>query len=280
MMLITRRDLIRFIGTATVLYMSGCKSSSSSGTTSDGIFTSDEKSALGALADAVLPPDQDLGGKDLGAVRYVENLISTMESGANGVFANGPFSGRQPFPDANGNASTNFPSNDFATWTELDRVNALAWKIIVLGSSAVPGGAPNDAILGPVLGLRDQIKQIIAQAVALSPTPLAQLSPSDLAAVFQQLDSDSRDLVVLLVTQAAFAAPEYGGNPNLSGWKMCNFEGDSQPLGYSQWNGKGYTERPASPMSTANPGADPAPMDPSTEQLLNLVTAVLNGRVA
>jgi Gluconate 2-dehydrogenase subunit 3 len=292
MSVITRRELLRFIGSsagnvaairalqiiglAGMANAAGCKSSSSS-TNSDGIFTNDERSALGALADAVLPPDQDPGGKDLGAVPYIENLIATIESGANEVFANGPFSGRQPLPDANGNASTNFPPNDFANWVELDRVNALAWKIKVLGSSSVKGGAPNDAILGPVIGLRDQLHQIIAQAVALSPKPLASLSADDLAATFQQIDSDSRDLLVLLVTQAAFAAPEYGGNPGLSGWKMCNFEGDSQPLGYSQWNGKGYTERPTSPMSTANPGADPAPLDANTEQLLALVTQFLGG---
>ena len=111
----------------------------------------------------------------------------------------------------------------------------------------------------------------------LSPTPLALLSADDLASVFQQIDPDSRELLVELVTQAAFAAPEYGGNPGLSGWKLANFEGDSQPLGYSQWNGGGYTERVSSPMSTANPGADPAPMDADTAQLLGLVTQFLNG---
>ena len=292
MSLITRRELLRFIGAnagnvAAIralqmiglagLANAGCKSSSSN--SSDGVFTSDEKSALGALADAVIPPDQDPGGKDLGAVNYIEMLITTIESGADEIFANGPFSGRQPLPDASGIASSNFPENDFASWVELDRVNALAWKIKVLGSSSVPGGAPNDAILGPVIGIRDQLHQIIAQAVALSPAPLASLSPDDLASVFQQIDSDSRDLLVELVTQAAFAAPEYGGNPGLSGWKMCNFEGDSQPLGYSQWNGNGYTERPASPMSTANPGPDPAPMDASTMQLLDLVAQFLGGVV-
>jgi hypothetical protein len=292
MSLITRRQLLRFIGSSAgnvaairALQMIGlagianaaaCKSSSTS-TNDDAIFTSDERSALGALADAVLPPDQDPGGKDLGAVAYIENLITTIEDATNHVFANGPFSGRLPLPDANGNASTNFPQNDFANWVELDRVNALAWKIKVLGSSSVPGGAPNDAILGPVIGLRDQLHQIIAQAVALSPQPLASLSADDLAATFQQIDSDSRDLLVELVTQAAFAAPEYGGNPGLSGWKLCNFEGDSQPLGYSQWNGTGYTERASSPASTANPGPDPAPMTDDTKQLLDLVTQFLGG---
>lgn len=294
MSLITRRELLRFIGAnagnvaamralqlvgfAGLANVVACKSSSTSA--SDGIFTSDERSALGALADAVIPPDQDPGGKDLGAVAYIENLITTIQNGTNEIFANGPFSGRQPLPDPKGNASTNFPENDFESWVELDRVNALAWKIKVLGSKNVPGGAPNDAILGPVIGIRDQLHQILAQAIALSPTPLVQLSPDDLAAVFQQLDQDSRDLLVELVTQAAFAAPEYGGNPGLSGWKMCNFEGDSQPLGYSQWNGEGYTERPASPMSTANPGADPAPMDEGTQQLLGLVTQFLGGVVS
>ena len=39
-----------------------------------------------------------------------------------------------------------------------------------------------------------------------------------------------------LVCQAAYAAPEYGGNQGTVGWSQIHFEGDSQPLGYSLWD--------------------------------------------
>src|SRR5438552_2802844 len=61
-------------------------------------FTDDERKALGALADAIIPPDGDPGGKDLGAVPYLEQLLTAFESDPPKVFAGGPFSGRAPNP--------------------------------------------------------------------------------------------------------------------------------------------------------------------------------------
>ena len=81
------------------------------------------------------------------------------------------------------------------------------------------------------------------------------------------------------MTEAAFAAPEYGGNPNLAGWQLCNFEGDSQPQGYSQFDGTSYIERPEAPLSTPNPGPDPQPLDDNVQSILALVVSVLGGRV-
>jgi len=60
---------------------------------------------------------------------------------------------------------------------------------------------------------------------------------------------------------------------------MVHFEGDSLPLGYSQWNGTGYDERPDSPMSTANP-SDPEPMTSDVAALLDEVVSALGGRTA
>ena len=67
-------------------------------------------------------------------------------------------------------------------------------------------------------------------------------------------------------------------NVGAAGWAQIHFEGDSQPLGYSQWDGAKYVERAESPLSTANPGADPAPMDAETRQVLATAVAFLGGR--
>lgn len=275
-MTITRRELLRLVGATGVAL--GSAPACSSTATANGLFSAAERNALGALANAVFPPDHEPGGQALGAVEYIERLVTAFDFHLPTVFAGGPFSGRQPFPDAQGHASSNFPANDFAQSIELDRVSEFVWKLRLLGSNGVPGGAPNEAILGPVIGLRRQIKDGLASAMSANPT-LASLNPDDLASAFNSLDVVFRDLMIDLVTEAAFSAPEYGGNKGLAGWQICHFEGDSQPLGFSQYNGKTYVERTDAPLSTANPGPDPAPMDAATKQTLDAAVAFLGGRV-
>ncbi|MGO9711727.1 MAG: hypothetical protein ACLQBL_22875 [Polyangiaceae bacterium] len=276
---LTRRQAIRLLGVAGLFLATGPGCSNASPAPATPEFSPDEVRALNALADAVIPPDADPGGAALGAVAYIERLVTAFDGASVTIFADGPFSGRMPYPASNGQPSSTFPIDDFANWLELDRVNAVAWRLNVLGSSAVSGGAPNETLLGTVVGIRAQIHQGLATAIAQNATPLDQLSPSDLAAAFNDLDADFQSLLIDLVTEAAFAAPEYGGNPGGAGWTLCHFEGDSLPLGYSQWNGTTYVERADSPLSTPNPGADPAPLTSDVTNLLDLVAGFLGGTV-
>ncbi len=278
---LSRRQAIRLIGAASVWMASGpgCKSASPSPPATPE-FSPDEVRALSALADAVIPPDADPGGAALGAVEYIERLVSAFDGPSVTIFADGPFSGRAPYPSSNGQPSDRSPPDDFASWVELDRVSTVAWRLNVLGSGAVPGGAPNEKLLGAVAGIRAEVHQGLAAAIAQNAArPLDELSPSDLAAAFSNLDSSFQSLLIDLVTEAAFAAPEYGGNVDGAGWRLCHFEGDSQPLGYSQWNGATYVERAESPLSTPNPGADPAPFTSDVTGILDLVAAFLGGTV-
>ena len=153
--MLTRRQTIRLLGAASLLMVGGSACHGASPTPpATPEFTPEEVSALNALADAVIPPNADPGGAALGAVAYIERLITAFEGGAAAIFANGPFSGRAPFPAPSGVASGSCPPDDFTGWVELDRVNAIAWQLNVLGSSAVPGGAPNESLLGTVVGIR------------------------------------------------------------------------------------------------------------------------------
>lgn len=270
----TRREVLRLIGAAGVTLASGagCKSSGAH------VLSDAERRALAALADAVLPPDGEPGGAALGTVAYVERLLTAFDGAIPAIFAAGPYSGRQPFADGSGQPSSRAPANDFAGLVELDRFSAAAWRLRLFGSSALPAGAPNQSILGAVVGLRDQLRQGLAAAIAANRKPLDRQSPAELATSFNYLDPPFQSLLVDLVSEAAFAAPEYGGNPGGAGWRLCHFEGDSQPLGYSQWNGTTFVERPAAPLSTANPGADPAPLDARVRATLDIVVSVLGGR--
>lgn len=261
--MLTRRELIRLLGGAAALAKLPACGDNLPG---DDIFTPAERSLLEQLADVIIPPDDTPGGAKLGTVAYIEGLISAFYGvGIPRIYAGGPFSDRNPNPDGS------FPSNDFLSFIELDRVNDAAWRLFVFGSIGLPSGAPNEALLGPVVGLHDQLKQGLDAAIAMK--------VADPAKLFDALDDDFRQLLIELVTEAAFSAPEYGGNPNLAGWQLVHFEGDSQPQGYSQFDGTNYVERPEAPLSTPNPGDDPDPLDDNVQSLLVTVVGVLGGKV-
>ncbi len=283
----SRRDLLRYIGgvavaTAVPFRFLGCDNGSTPVET--GFFTDAERTALGALANAVLPPDDTPGGKDLGAVAYIEKFLTAFDavdaSHPAPIYASGPFSGRAPFADDQGNPSTNFPPNSFATFLPLDRVKEAGWRVQLFGSSALPSGAPNDALLGPVVGLRERMKQGLASAMASASPPLDQMSQSELIDFLNGLEVTFRQLIIDLVCQGSFCPPEYGGNTNLAGWKLTHFEGDQQPLGYSVWSTakNQYVERPDAPMSTPTI-TDPEPLSADVIALIDSVVSLLGGSV-
>jgi hypothetical protein len=260
---LTRRELIRLLGGAALLAKLPACGDNLAG---DPVFTGAQRTLLEQLADVILPPDDQPGGAKLGAVAYIETLIQAFYGvGTPRIYAGGPFSNRNPNPDGS------YPDNDFANFIELDRVNDASWRLFVFGSSALPNGAPNEALLGPVVGLQQQLAQGLDGAAAMK--------IADPAKLFDQLPEDFRTLLIELVTEAAFAAPEYGGNPGLAGWNMIHFEGDSMPQGYSRFDGTSYIERPEAPLSTPNPGPDPEPLTDDIHSLLETVVAVLGGRV-
>jgi hypothetical protein len=250
-------------------------------------LTADERSLLSALADHVLPPDDAPGGAALGVVDYVERLLTALEVETPAIFAGGPYSGRQPFADSQGRPSKDRPDNEFAAFLALDRVNEAAWRLYLYGSDGVDGGGPNDAVLGKVVGLRDYVRELLAPGIeaaqAAGGTSGAldgALDADTVAAIFERLGDEARQTLIDLVSQGAFAAPEYGGNRDGAGWALCNYEGDSQPLGYSLYDEKAgrYRERPEAPVSTANPGDDPDPPDDTTTALIRLVVTVQGGQ--
>jgi hypothetical protein len=261
---LTRRQLFRLLGGAAAFAaLPAC-----GGDGGDHIFTGGQLAALRAFADAIIPEDDTPGGAKLGAVDYIERLITAFDSDVPAIFAGGPFSDRAGASE-----------NDFANFVELDRIADAAWRLRVLGSDAV-GGAPNEDLLGPVVGLRDRLRAGLDAALEQADKPIGNMSVDERAALFDAQPDDFKDLLIELVTEAAFAAPEYGGNKDLAGWALASFEGDALPQGYSQWDGTKHIERPEAPLSTANPGDDPAPIEPDVDELIATVISVLGGRTA
>src|SRR2546428_6036537 len=127
-------------------------------------FTGHEFATLSALCDRVIPPDRDPGARALGAAHYIERMLTAFDHRVPLVFAGGPFSNRNPFPDNDdGTPSLRRPRNAFRRFIPLTRVQGLRWRAELFGSAAVPGGDFNDAALGPLVGLRDVYRASLAR---------------------------------------------------------------------------------------------------------------------
>jgi hypothetical protein len=239
-----------------------------------GFFTKPERTTLEALVDRIIPPDDGSpGGKELGAARYVETLLTALDKKKKTrLFAGGPFSGRNPFPDSRtGTPSRKRPKNTFKKFISPTRTQELFWRGELFGTAGVPELAAIDAqVGGPKPGLRDVYRAGLAKvdevAQATKGSPFATLSVADQDAVVAMLDAgafapDPRrdgatfmDLVIRHTLEGCFAPPEYGGNADTQGWALVGLEGDSQPLGFSIFSEAtaGYVERADHPMSTPN----------------------------
>jgi len=244
---LTRRQLFRVVGGAALLAkLPAC------GDNADPVFSHTERRLLHGFADVVIPPDDTPGGADLGAVAYIERLVTAFAAMTPPIYAGGPYSGRVPYPDGT------FPTRDFERFIELDRVGLAAWQTEIASTD-------------------QRLRAGLATAAQTTTKAIDDLAAPDFQALFDASDDDFKQLMIDLVCEAAWAAPEYGGNPGGAGWKLIHFEGDALPLGYSQWNGSEHVERPEAPLSTANP-SDPEPLSDDIRQVLATVISVLGGR--
>jgi hypothetical protein len=235
-------------------------------------FNDHERATLTALCDRIIPPDADSGAGALGAASYIETLLTAFDVPQPRLFARGPFSGRNPFPNLFlGVPSLRRPPNLFLASARPSRLQALYWRAEILGSAAAGIPAYLDAQHGgPRVGLRDVYRSALATvdevAVATLGRPFVELAPAQQDQIFRRIDQvflpdpsrAGRSFVDLLIghtLEGCFAPPEYGGNANTDGWRMIGLEGDTQPLGYSLFSRAtgSYHERPDHPMSTPNP---------------------------
>src|SRR5437867_12109113 len=79
-------------------------------------LTRHEFATLQALCDRIIPPDTDPGAAALGAAVYIGRLLTAFDRRARVplIFAGGPFSNRNPFPDNDtGQPSRKRPKNAF-----------------------------------------------------------------------------------------------------------------------------------------------------------------------
>jgi hypothetical protein len=270
--LLTRRDFLKALGVLLAALGAPITWAERAWASARGRFlTRRELATLEALCDRVIPADADPGAKELGAATYIDRMLAAFDTRVPRVFAGGPFSNRNPFPDnRRGIPSHRRPRDLFRQFIPLTRIQTLRWRAELFGSDKTAGAEFNDAVLGPLRGLRDFYREGLAMvdqaAQTMAGNSFARLSSADQDRVFTALDTpsfllDARrgatfiDLVIRHTLEGCFAAPEYGGNKHTRGWRMIGLEGDDQPLGYSIFSTEkdGYNERPDHPMSTPNP---------------------------
>ena len=268
----SRRLFLQIAGAlpATALLSYGC------GTSGPRYLTDTERRVLAACANAVFPRDDTgPGAADLGAVDFIENLLTAFEHDPPHIHAAGPYSDRNPYPADDGSASQRYPSNDFREFLPLSRLQRAGWQLRLYGSRGTPGGGPNDAVLGPVIGLRDLVRDGIAAAIKAFPKPVDQVDDAYLEGIHDYLPREARDQVELLVLQSLFSLPEYGGNRDRGGWRILHdYPGDSVPFGYTYVDPASgrILDRPSAPVIGPEPTPDPEPMD---TQIIGLFTAAV-----
>lgn len=162
-----------------------------------GLFAADERRALAALADCVLP-----GAGSWGAAEYIEGLLTALEHDPPRIHAGPVGAGHD--------------------WLPLDRTRERAWRLRIHGSGAVE--RPGEAVLGPVRGLRPLVlagARDAAEALAGGASP---------AWAWWRLPGEFRDAFTELVLEGSLGDPFYGGNRDGAAWRAFHFEGAM--LGY------------------------------------------------
>ena len=282
---LSRRDFLKATATGTALVAAGlaaeaCRDDAEVAT----FLTAQQRETLAAAVARIVPSDDTPGATEAGVAGYIEQLLTAFEYDPPRIFAGGPFSGRQPYGDyGSGRASTDHPANQFENFVPLTRTQEIAWRMRIYGS-AVDGGDFNNAALGVTKGLRRNYTEGIALLDSLSQAQygagFAALGPDEQDEALTRLPPGFVSLIFEHTIEGMYAAPEYGGNRRLTGWRANKFEGDSQPLGYSIYDSIAgmYRERPDHPMSTANPGEDFAPFDDVAIEVVSVIVAGTGGK--
>lgn len=241
-----------------------------------------QRAILDALADTLLPEDATVGAVRAGAVEYIDRYLAAFTHAVPDIFRGGPFSGREPFPDAaTGAASDNFPENSFVQVLPLSRMQELAFRREFFGSDAIANGAINAPIVERWPGLHalyeDALAQLASAAVTLGAGDFTALSAAQQLAAYGATDPRFRAVFVEHLAQGMFSAPEYGGNSGLVAWGDYHYDGDSQPLGHTLFDpvaGVLY-DRVDSPNQTID---DDAFADPMSDAVLQFVGAITRGQ--
>jgi hypothetical protein len=201
------------VASAAVLGTEGCTSSASPARTLR-FFTAGQAAVVEAATARIAPGPSDdpaeaghPGAREADVTGYIDSMLGalgSLDGAAPPVFAGGPWSNRHTSgPDL------------MAHFAALDPVARIAWRRRLTGwqQQYRQGIATLDKLAGgdfTKAGRAKQDKILVMSAV-----------------------SDFVSLLFEHTIEGLYAAPEYGGNRGLAGWKEIGFPGDIQPRGYT-----------------------------------------------
>jgi hypothetical protein len=201
------------VASAAVLGAEGCTSSASSGRTLR-FFTADQAAVVEAATARIAPGPADdpaeaghPGAREADVTGYIDSMLGalgSLDDAAPLVFAGGPWSNRHTSgPDL------------MAHFLPLDPVSRIAWR-------------------RRLTGWQQQYREGIATLDKLAGGDFTKASRTkqDKILVMSSVSS-FMSLLFEHTIEGLYAAPEYGGNRDLAGWKEIGFPGDIQPRGYT-----------------------------------------------
>jgi hypothetical protein len=201
------------VASAAVLGTEGCTSSSSTAGTLR-FFTSHQAAVVQDATARIAPGPADdpaeaghPGAREADVTGYIDSMLSALgalDSAAPLVYAGGPWSNRHTSgPDL------------MARFGTLDPVARIAWR-------------------RRLQGWQDQYRQGIATLDKLAGGDFTTASHAKQDKILVMPSASSfTSLLFEHTIEGLYAAPEYGGNRDLVGWKDIAFPGDIQPRGYT-----------------------------------------------
>jgi len=176
-------------------------------------FTDHEHAVVCACADRLVPPlGRHPGGAALGVADYVDHLLAAFTVDPPLIFAGGPFSGR-----FGGEAS-------FANFMPLSPNEELAWRTRIEGSRGLAEREFNGATRG--------WQQIYREGIAALGADFCSAGADEQDRRLGE-QRELRNTLYAHACEGAYGAPEYGGNHDLAGWRVIDWNGDVQPRGYT-----------------------------------------------
>jgi hypothetical protein len=201
------------VASAAVLGTEGCTSSASPGRILH-FFPAGQAAVVEAATARIAPGPADdpaeaghPGAREADVTGYIDSMLGalgSLDDAAPLVFAGGPWSNRHTSgPDL------------MARFLALDPVGRIAWR-------------------RRLTGWQQQYRQGIATLDKLAGGDFTKASGAkqDKILVMSAL-SNFVSLLFEHTIEGLYAAPEYGGNRGLAGWKEIGFPGDIQPRGYT-----------------------------------------------
>lgn len=177
---------------------------------------------LQAATGVIIPEDENPGARSACVADYIDFLLGAFQVDPPRIYAAGPLSGWHG------------GENGFSTYLPLSRVKEIAWRTYIEGSR----GLPEREFNGPVTGLQEiytkGLEELDKLARESAQADFKDLPQAQQEEILKRADPAFEATLFDHTFEGMYAAPEYGGNRDLLGWKYIHYEGDRQPIGYTR----------------------------------------------